>query len=125
MKKIISLFSVVTLFLWILPLGSFIKPSQEKMACGGNRAFHMCSMKMGKAPLQESSSKISFSNASDMGNMAKSGMGSSGTDFILTQEILSRETDNIKRPDFCPMLVDSYFHGSIDPPPKTYFFSSF
>ncbi len=35
--------------LWILPLGFFIKPAQEKTACGGQRAVCMCSHDYAKA----------------------------------------------------------------------------
>ena len=38
--------SVIILFVfvsWLLPLGIFIKPSQEKIACDGQRAICMCS----------------------------------------------------------------------------------
>lgn len=42
MKQLISLLTALMLFIWILPLGVFIKPSQEKSACGGLRAVCMC-----------------------------------------------------------------------------------
>ncbi len=32
----------ILFFIWILPLGFFIKPSQEKMACNGQRAICLC-----------------------------------------------------------------------------------
>ncbi len=44
MKPLVSLLSITLFFLWILPLGFFIKPDQEKTACGGLRAVCMCSM---------------------------------------------------------------------------------
>ncbi len=38
------IFAVTLLFfIWILPLGIFIKPSQEKIACDGQRAICLCS----------------------------------------------------------------------------------
>ena len=36
------LFLAVSFILWVLPLGVFIKPSQEKLACDGQRAMCMC-----------------------------------------------------------------------------------
>jgi hypothetical protein len=42
-KKLISSITVLLFFIWILPLGSYIKPSQEKIACNGQRAICMCS----------------------------------------------------------------------------------
>ena len=44
MKKILSLLLLISFILWILPLGYFIKPSQEKLACDGMRAMCMCSL---------------------------------------------------------------------------------
>jgi len=34
---------IVIFTLWLLPLGAFIKPAQEKIACGGQRAICLCS----------------------------------------------------------------------------------
>jgi hypothetical protein len=42
MKRLLPSLLVVSFILWILPLGSFIKPSQEKLACDGQRAMCMC-----------------------------------------------------------------------------------
>jgi len=44
MKKWLVLFLAVSFILWILPLGVFIKPSQEKIVCDGLRAMCMCTM---------------------------------------------------------------------------------
>ena len=44
LKRLTAL-SVISLFsFWLIPLGSFIKPSQEKTACGGQRAVCCCSV---------------------------------------------------------------------------------
>jgi hypothetical protein len=42
MNKLLSSFLVISFILWILPLGIFVKPSQEKLACDGQRAICMC-----------------------------------------------------------------------------------
>ena len=82
MFRIASSFLTVCLFLWVLPLGAFIKPGQEETACGGKRAFHMCcSMGMGKVN-PNPSSKVTFTNASDFGHGAKSS-ASAGDDAVL------------------------------------------
>lgn len=51
-----------------MPLGAFIKPSQEKIACDGKRAFHMCSM-MGQT--SDKSDTVSITVSSGTGNSAK------------------------------------------------------
>ncbi len=43
MRSISVILTAALFFLWILPLGVFIKPSQEKVACDGQRAICMCS----------------------------------------------------------------------------------
>ena len=42
MRHFIALLTVVLFLIWLLPLGVFIKPSQEKVACDGQRAICMC-----------------------------------------------------------------------------------
>ncbi len=45
MKHFVGFFTIALFFLWLLPLGIFIKPAQEKIACGGKRAICLCSHK--------------------------------------------------------------------------------
>ncbi len=62
MRKIFSSITLVLFFIWILPLGVFIKPSAEKLACGGQRLICLCS-KMTDKTQQKTSAKISFQNS--------------------------------------------------------------
>lgn len=48
MRKGIFSLTALLFFIWILPLGYFIKPSQEKIACDGQRAICLCSQKQAK-----------------------------------------------------------------------------
>ena len=120
MFRTITFFTTVCLLLWIMPLGAFIRPGQEKTACGGKRAFHMCSMKMGKAGPQESSQKISFTSASSFGDQSKSSAGTSGDDFVAVNQRRSSPEDNFRRYDLSLLFAYSYFRDSIDPPPKVH-----
>ncbi len=43
MRYLVSALTALLFFIWILPLGIFIKPSQEKIACDGQRAICLCS----------------------------------------------------------------------------------
>lgn len=84
--KIVSAFVSLTIFLWILPLGNFIKPSQEKVVCDGQRAFHMCSM--GNLVDSESEdSRVKFTNPGNVTEKAKTS-GSAGTQ-LLPQNVLN------------------------------------
>jgi hypothetical protein len=48
MKKNIAVISGLLFFIWILPLGVFIKPGQEQLACNGQRAICLCSSHLAK-----------------------------------------------------------------------------
>jgi hypothetical protein len=43
MFRLVSFFILLVFALWILPLGVFIKSSQQKTFCGGQRAICLCS----------------------------------------------------------------------------------
>lgn len=45
MPMLRNIFIVFAFVLWILPLGVFIKPIDEKKVCDGKRAICMCSFK--------------------------------------------------------------------------------
>jgi hypothetical protein len=49
MKRSLASFLLVGFILWILPLGFFIKPSQQTLACDGQRAVCMCHVMMPKS----------------------------------------------------------------------------
>lgn len=79
MSRIISAVTLILFTVWILPLGIFIAPSKEKLACAGQRAICLCSMKMAKS--NKTSEKISF--ASDTETAKEEGASSSGHYFLL------------------------------------------
>lgn len=74
--KLVSFILSITVLAWILPLGYFIKPSQEKIACDGQRAFHMCTMNLVKPASEAADSRVKFTNPGTTTEKAKdSGMG--------------------------------------------------
>ncbi len=94
-KSIVSAALSLAFCAWILPLGAFIKPSQEKTACGGARAFHMCTMGM-QAEKKADSDKITFTSASAAEKTNKPAASSGGNSF--TQDSVSAGTsDKISR----------------------------
>jgi hypothetical protein len=54
---------LVCFFVWLLPLGVFIKPSHEQTACGGQRAICLCSHSLVKSSAHDAG-KIAFSSSS-------------------------------------------------------------
>lgn len=87
MKKIVSVFSTIAVFFWMMPLGGFIKPSQEKAACGGQRPFHMCSMMSQKAA--KADGKVSFKNNSS--ERESKSQRSGADDFFLITDSEKKE----------------------------------
>ncbi len=49
MSRLLCITVVSFFILWLLPLGIFIKPSQEKLACDGQRAVCLCTHVQAKA----------------------------------------------------------------------------
>lgn len=83
--RITALCAAAALLLWVLPLGVFIKPSQEKTACGGKRAFHMCSsMSVAAAPAATSDVLAYAQTASDLLKTSKAASGCS--DEVLLED---------------------------------------
>lgn len=117
MTKAVSSFLTLALLLWVLPLGAFIKSSQEKTACGGGRAFHMCAA---MAQVHTDSGKVSIASTSSVEKTQKSA-SSAGNDLLparvpaRTAEISSRFFEEAVLP-----VRPSFFH-SPDPVPKPVF----
>lgn len=114
MIKAASSFLTLALLLWVLPLGAFIKASQEKTACGGGRAFHMCAA---MAKVHAGSGKVSIASSSSAEKTQKSA-SSSGNDLLLGRTPLnSFETSSRFFEDAVVPVRSSFFH-SPDPVPK-------
>ncbi len=103
-----------------MPLGNFIKPSQEKTACGGGRAFHMCSMGMTKIHTEDrnTSPKIAFADAAGVEKAPKVSSSGSGEDLFLLdltkKQLLLKSRYDLS--DIFPRYCD--FFPSIEAVPK-------
>jgi hypothetical protein len=76
MHHAVCLISILLFISWILPLGIFIKPSQEKMACNGRRAICMCShMRVSKAQQNPLENSVSVKGAHGSQKESSSGGG--------------------------------------------------
>lgn len=77
-----SIFILSAVFLWLMPLGAFIKPSQEATVCGGLRAFHMCTCFKGKIDPNRvgAHGRAPLLTSSDFGQNAKSSSSGGDTD---------------------------------------------
>lgn len=117
-KKAVALFSAISIFAWILPLGNFIKPSQEKTACGGGRAMHMCTMGMSNMHKVPAPEKFTFSDASGVEKTNKSAGGSSGNDVMPMIERVRTETKDSKLMELSLIFPRQLFFSVPSPVPK-------
>jgi hypothetical protein len=88
--------------IWLLPLGVFIKPSQEKIACAGQRAVCMCSstqVKVKANPLE--SNGLKRASASQKEAAASSGAGH----YFLAAQHLLQKTDDRVRENYALLLA--------------------
>ncbi len=81
MKKIIKILTTVLFFIWILPLGVFIKAEQEKKACNGQRAICLCSHLVAKQ-LAKNAGKT-FIQTSASASASKENSGRANHNFLI------------------------------------------
>jgi hypothetical protein len=75
MKRILISFLVIGFILWILPLGYFIKPSRQALACDGQRAVCMCRVMMPKSSDKAMESGLALKAGSSANKENSSGGG--------------------------------------------------
>ena len=94
MQRAVSSFVVILFLTWILPLGYFIKPSQEKISCDGQRAICMCShAKVAKAqskPIEGFGLK-----ANSNGNKESNGSGGGAGNYYLAAHLPFQNDSNL------------------------------
>ena len=75
MRKIFASITILLFSIWILPLGVFIQPSKEKLACDGQRAICLCSHLIAKSAdnLGQSSIKSFSSSHKEEGSSGSAG----------------------------------------------------
>lgn len=80
MQRAVSSLLVIFFIIWILPLGCFIKPSQQKKFCDGQRGMCMCTIFMVKKAPSHSPNQISMPSPSS--NHESSSSGGASNYFI-------------------------------------------
>ena len=84
MRKAVLSITGLLFFIWILPVGIFIKPSQEKIACNGQRAICLCSHLMAKQEAKNVGKTIYKGSGSSQ--KEQNGSGGSSNQFIAAQK---------------------------------------
>jgi hypothetical protein len=91
-KRVIS-FSVLILFtLWILPLGVFVRPSDEKKFCDGQRAICLCKHLIDKQ-MAKNAGKILLRSMT--ASPEKESGSSSGPQFLLADAFSLDKSDQV------------------------------
>jgi len=85
MRRIISTLIIFLFFIWILPLGAFIRPEKEEKACNGQRAICLCSHLLAKHRPQQVASSL-LKNGT--GTAQKESPGSASHFFIFPDNII-------------------------------------
>ena len=85
MRKLLAALTCLLFFIWILPLGIFIKPSLEKLACNGQRAICLCSHLMPKQAAKNASKAI-YKGSGGAEQKEHSGPDGSSHHFLFAQK---------------------------------------
>ena len=93
MQRAVSSLLVIFFILWILPLGYFIKPSQQKTFCDGQRGMCMCTMFMVKKAPSHSPNQISMPSGGS--NHESSSSGGASNSFEAFHNVFSVTHSNI------------------------------
>lgn len=103
MQRPVALLLTLLFMIWILPLGAFIKLSQEKAVCGGHRAICMCSAmktQIEHNPLEKCGIRSNPGSNNDINDAP--GFGS-GTHYILTSNSPNQKASRVsvlRNPEF-------------------------
>ena len=111
MPRLISALVLLIFFIWILPLGVFIKPSQEEKACNGQRAICLCSHLIAKQK-DARVAKIMLTNPGAQKEANPSGGASH--DFIVDQKRIIPDLALAKRLLYDSLPDQSTFSINID-----------
>ncbi len=87
MRHIIILLTAIVFFVWLLPLGVFIKPSQEKVVCDGQRAICMCSVHFIKK-VSNSLGKVMLASATQGTSKEAPSSGSASNYFLSNTSLI-------------------------------------
>ncbi len=114
--RVMCVIILLCFFIWILPLGAFIRVTDEQEVCGGQRAICLCSHHLAKNK-SSSHGKVVIVNPGGVNKEAGSA-GGPGHDFLLEnrKDIANSSISNYfeKIPNLYNLLISK----SIDHVPK-------
>jgi len=90
MKHILTALTLIVFMAWLLPLGIYIKPSQEKIACDGQRAICLCHVGLHKAANKPMEPGISLKGQTASSQKEEAHGGAAGHYFVSAKVIVSQ-----------------------------------
>jgi hypothetical protein len=81
MFRLVATVTAFLFFVWLIPMGIFIKAAQEKIACGGQRAICLCSHQQAKLK-NNPAEGYSFQNNSANSKESNASGGGAGHFFL-------------------------------------------
>jgi hypothetical protein len=116
MKRLLASFLVISFIVWILPLGYFIKPSQQKLACDGQRAMCMCYAMGHKSPDKAMEAGISLKAGSSTNKENSSGGG--GNYFVSAKPVVALNLQSVSVFEYQFLSYNSPFLAALEYVPK-------
>ena len=94
MQTLIKFFTAVLFLVWVLPLGVFIAPQQEELACNGQRAICLCSRGMSE-PVTQPPRHDMFQGQTGSERNEQTAPAGAGHSFIVIPHLrLAQQTSN-------------------------------
>ncbi len=109
---------VLTFFSWLLPLGIFIKPAQEKIACDGQRAVCLCTNTAQARGKNISLEGHSFKNNSKSNKESNASGGGAGHYYLVAHSHAEQALRILNLHDFMLFAYGNPFLRTIDHVPK-------
>ncbi len=110
MRRIVSLIIIVIFLIWLFPLGVFIKPTDEKKVCGGQRAICLCKGKPGTPQ------KLAFSHPPS--NEKETAPSGGSHHYLAASDHRNNSLISTKLIDYSSSLYSLTFCKSIEHVPK-------
>ena len=90
MKRFIGILTSILFVVWLLPLGVFIAPSEEKIVCGGKRAICLCSHRPDKTKAEHKAEAPSYQSGSAQVHELASGVTHPFESFDFDLNVISK-----------------------------------
>ena len=118
MKRLLILFLLISFTLWILPLGYFIKPSMQKLACDGQRAMCMCCCMFGHHKSVDKAMEAGIALKACSSSNKENSSGGSSTYFVSVKPAVTLNLHAVSVFENQFLTYKNPFLASIDHVPK-------